>query len=235
MKSEQINQGKILIVTTVYPLNADDNQGSFIRARVVQLQERADYLFTVFAPAYEGSKGYQLDGIDVLRFRYFLKPFENLVRDGAPTKLKKQPLYLIVAGAYILLGSWQLFWQCLKLKPDLLHINWPFPHGLMAIPASKLLGIPMVFSFFGAELLLAERFSFVGRIFKWLIPQATVVTSNSSFTKSIVKRFSNAPVRVVFDGLTIEAKPKTTHQAQEIPILLFVGRLDEDRIGPSKT
>lgn len=218
---------RILVITSVYPLNADGNQGAFIRERILQLKSRTEYEFSVFAPAQEASKGYDLDGIKIHRFRYFLKPFENLVGDGAPTKLQKKPLYLIVAVLYIILGTLQLFWLCLRSRPDILQVNWPFPHGLMALPASKLLGIPMVFSFYGAELLLKNKFSFVEPILRWLIPQARVVTSNSSYTQGLVAKLTDKPVTIVYDGLTIEAKPDIVYQPGEIPQLLFVARLDE--------
>lgn len=216
----------ILVVTSVYPMTADGNHGAFIREANLRLQSKAAK-FTVFAPAYEASKSYVLDGIQVYRFRYCPKRFENLARDGAPTKLQRQPLYLLVAALYIFLGSLQLFWVCRKQKPDLLQIHWPFPHGLMALPASFLLGIPMVFSFHGAELLLANKFGFVASILRWLLPIAKGVTANSSYTCTLIRKLYNGPVTIIPYGLTIEAKPPKTRSPEEIPKLLFVGRLDE--------
>lgn len=216
----------ILVITSVYPLTPDGNHGAFIRELTLRLSP-TKAKFTVFAPAYEACPNHNLDGIQVYRFRYCLKPWENLVRDGAPTKLQKQPLYLIVAALYILLGTIQLFWVCLKGKPDLLHVNWPFPHGLMALPASKLLKIPMVFTFHGGELLLAKKFSFVTNILRWLLPQASSVTANSSFTQGLIHQLSNNQVKIIPYGLTIEAKLGKKRDFNSLPQLLFVGRLDE--------
>jgi glycosyltransferase involved in cell wall biosynthesis len=217
----------ILVVTSVYPMTKDANHGTFIREAIVRLQP-SGAKFTVFAPAYEGSQNHELDSVEVYRFRYCLKHFENLVRDGAPTKLQKQPLYLVVAALYILLGSWQLFRVCYKQKPNLLQVHWPFPHGLMALPASVLLGIPMVFSFHGAELMLANKFGFVTHILRSLLPFAASVTANSSFTAGLIKKIvpsKGANVTIIPYGLTVEAKPPK--QCSEQPRLLFVGRLDE--------
>ncbi|MBV9389785.1 MAG: glycosyltransferase family 4 protein [Chroococcidiopsidaceae cyanobacterium CP_BM_ER_R8_30] len=220
-------QGKhILVFTSVYPHSPEGNHGSFVREAILRSRPTGAK-FTVFAPAYEGCKSYTLDYIQVYRFRYCLKRFENLVRDGAPTKLQRQPLYLVVAALYILLGSWQLFWVCRKEKPDLLQIHWPFPHGLMAWPASKLLSIPMVFSFHGAELLLVNKFSFVADVLRWLLPMTSGVTANSSFTLGLIRKLYSGPVTVIPYGLTIEAKPPQERPTTEIPRLLFVGRLDE--------
>jgi glycosyltransferase involved in cell wall biosynthesis len=216
----------ILVVTSVYPDTNDANHGTFIREAVVRLQATG-IKFTVFAPAYEASKSHVLDGVQVHRFRYCLKQFENLARDGAPTKLQRQPLYIIVAALYILLGAIQLFWACCFSKPDVLQIHWPFPHGLMALPASILLGIPMVFSFHGAELMLANKFGFVGHVLRWMLPMAKAVTANSSFTRTLLSKLYDGEVSIIPYGLTIEPKPPKQRPFGQTPVLLFVGRLDE--------
>ncbi len=220
-------QGKhILVLSSVYPLTPDGNHGAFVRENILRLQPTGAK-FTVFAPAYQACKSYTLDDVEVYRFRYFPKPFENLVRDGAPTKLQRQPLNLIPAALYVILGSVQLFWLCLRKRPDLLHILWPFPHGVMAMPAAKLLGIPMVLSFLGGELLLAKKFGFVATFLRWLLPMAKEITAISSFTQGLIHKLYDGPVELIPYGLTIEAKPAIPRQEGEVPKLLFVGRLDE--------
>ncbi|MDX2231602.1 MAG: glycosyltransferase family 4 protein [Leptolyngbyaceae cyanobacterium bins.349] len=217
---------RILVMTSVYPQTPNGHHGAFIRETVLRLQPLG-IRFSIFAPAYEGSSSYELDGIPVYRFRYFWARYENLVRDGAPTKLQKQPLYLLVAFFYILLGTWQLWRVCRREKPDVLHVNWPFPHGLMALPVSWATGTPMVFSFHGAELLLANRFGWVSAVLQRLLPTAAAVTANSSFTRGLLSKLWDQPVTIIPYGLTIAAKAPQLRQAGEPPRLLFVGRLDE--------
>jgi glycosyltransferase involved in cell wall biosynthesis len=226
MANSDLSGKHILVFSSVYPMTIDGNHGSFIREAILQLRP-SGAKFTVFAPAYEGSSSYHLDGINIYRFRYFPKRFENLVRDGAPTKLQKQPIYLVVAALYIILGTVQLLWVCGKEKPDLIQVHWPFPHGLMSILASKLFKIPMVFSFHGAELLLAKKFGFVALILRWLLPTASGITANSSFTQKLILELDNVPVTVIPYGLTIEAKPPLPLLPDAVPQILFVGRLDE--------
>ncbi len=220
-------QKHILVVTSVYPLAVNtERHGSFVHETILHLQS-ARAKFTVFAPAFKGSRHQILEGVKVHRFRYFWKRFENLTHgEGAPNKIQN-PLYLIVAACYILFGSWQLFFVCLRQKPDIIHTHWPFPHGLMAFPASKILGIPMVFTFHGAELLLARKFGFVATILGWLLPKAKGVTANSSFTKNLISKLYKGNVAVIPYGLTIEAKPPKLRDLHEVPTLLFAGRLIE--------
>lgn len=217
---------KILTVTSAYPIHKDGNHATFLREVMVRMQGTGAE-FSVFAPAYEGLKSHTLDGIRVHRFRYCIKRFENLARDGAPTKLQRQPWYLAIAALYILLGSLQLFWVCLKKRPHLLHVHWPFPHGLMALPAHLLFDIPMVFSFHGAELMLMNKFGFVEGLLRWLTPFAAAVTVNSDFTQRLLKRvYEGTSYRIPY-GLTIEVKPPKPRPEGTPPRLLFVGRLDE--------
>ncbi|MEM6255886.1 MAG: glycosyltransferase family 4 protein [Cyanobacteria bacterium P01_D01_bin.156] len=221
-----LNTKHVLVLSSVYPLSPDGNHGAFIRETILRLKPTG-IRFSVFAPSYEASQSHELEGVNVYRFRYFWKRFETLVRDGAPTKLKRQPLYLIPAICYVVLGTCQLFWLCHKIRPNLLHVHWPFPHGLMAWPVSKLLNIPMVFSFHGGELLLARRFGFVAHILRWLLPQTAGVTTNSSFTKGLVEKLTSCPSQVIPYGLTVEAKLNSPSGYNPVPTLLFVGRLDE--------
>lgn len=216
----------ILLITSVYPETPTGHHGAFIRETVLQCRSPGTK-FTVFAPAYEGSQGEIMEEVAIYRFRYCFKRFENLVRDGAPTKLQKQPWYLLVAVLYILLGTLQLLWVCIREKPDILHVHWPFPHGVMALPVSKLLNIPMVFSFHGAELLLSHKFPFVAKVLRSLTPMCSQVTANSSFTRDLIRKIYTGPVTVIPYGLTIEAKPCKTCSPLHPPTLLFVGRLDE--------
>lgn len=221
-------QGKqILVVTSVYPLSeTTDRYGSFIHETVLYLQITGMKI-SVFASAYKGSKNQVLDGIKVHRFRYFFKPWENLTHgEGAPTKIQN-PFYFLISAFYIIFGSWQLFWKCYHEKPDLLHIHWPFPHGLMAFPSHKLLHIPMVFSCHGAELLLAKKMHFVGNILTWLLPQADGITANSSFTSGLIRNLYDGRVAVIPYGLTITVKESKQSLNNEVPRLLFVGRLIE--------
>lgn len=220
-------QTHILVVTSVYPLSSTtDRHGSFVHETVLHLRSQ-DRRFTVFAPAFRGLKHQILEGVKVYRFRYCLKRFENLTHgEGAPTKIQN-PLYILIAAFYILAGTWQMFWLCRRDRPDLIHVHWPFPHGLMAFPSSKLLGIPMVFTFHGAELLLARKFSFVAKILQWLLPMARGVTANSSFTSKLIQQLYPTDVSIVPYGLTIEPKPPKQRPPDELPTLLYAGRLIE--------
>lgn len=224
-----LNQKHILVITSVYPLAVTtDRYGSFIHETLKHLQPTGA-TFSVFAPAFKGQKHQTLEGISVYRFRYCIGSWETLTHhgDGAPTKVSQNPFYLVLAACYIFFGACQLLWHCLRTRPDLLHVNWPFPHGLMALPVSKFLGIPMVFTFHGAELLLAKKFGFIAQVLRWLLPTASSVTANSSFTQHLVHELYSGEVTIIPYGLTIKAKAPCSRPPDTVPRLLYVGRLLE--------
>jgi glycosyltransferase involved in cell wall biosynthesis len=227
-----IQKKHILVITSVYPRSLTDRYGCFLQEFILNLQPTG-LKFTVFAPAFKGCQNQLLNGVKVYRFRYCPKKFEDLTHGeeskGArgSTKVQKNPLYLLVAALYIFLGSWQLFWVCYQEKPDLLHVHWPFPHGLMAFPASKLLNIPMIFSFYGAELSLIRKFPFVKSILRWLMPKSLGITAISSYTKDLAQKIYNCSITVIPYGLTIEAKPSKVRLPEELPKILCVGNMFE--------
>lgn len=207
-------QGKhILVVSSVYPVSHELPYGSFMHYRILHMQQKTQARFTVFAPSFKGTKQTSIDGVKVHRFRYFLSAFEDLTHTAAPRKLNN-PIYIVISAFYILLGALQLLWTCYKEKPDLLWVHWPFPHALIAWPSHKLFNIPMVLTYYSAELLLARRFFFVTPILRWLTPLARAVTGNSEYTKKLTQTVVDSPVLVIPDGVafaeTLSSKPSST-------------------------
>ncbi|MHC5731522.1 MAG: glycosyltransferase, partial [Nostoc sp.] len=64
-------------------------------------------------------------------------------------------------------------------------------------------------------------------ILRWLLPLAKGVTANSSFTSGLIHKIYDRSVTVIPYGMTIKPKPPKKRSPEEVPQLLFVGRLDE--------
>jgi glycosyltransferase involved in cell wall biosynthesis len=163
----------------------------------------------------------------VHRFRYAPARWEFLTHDeGAATKTRGNPLLQLLAIPYILSG----FLSCWKLarreKFDLMHVHWPFPHGLIA-QAGRLRGLPVVLNFHGAELLLMRRKKWIRPILHWLLGQSEAVLCNSSFTRSKIEDVRKVPVEVSPYGTTLPDAPapsKPPRRAEDPFRILFVGR-----------
>lgn len=217
---------KIGVVTSVYALSETDRHASFLVESTRQLVARGHEV-KIFAPSYEGRPNHSVQGVAVHRFRYFPKRWENLTHgEGAPNRIRN-PLYLFVAAFYILFGLIGLLRFCRAERFDVLHVHWPFPHGIWGVVAARLFGIPLVLTFHGAELLLTRRFPFVAPILRLICRNADGIICNSNFTAGQVRRHTSKPVNVIPFGATVTARAAARDPAKAVKDILYVGRLIE--------
>jgi glycosyltransferase involved in cell wall biosynthesis len=215
---------KVCLITSTYKLSADDPNVPFLVEKVRHLREQGVQV-QVFAPAYEGLGDQVLDGVRVHRFRYFFKRWENLThKQGAPNRLRN-PVYLLVAAFYIVAGLFAAVRLCRRERFDVLHVHWPFPHGIWGYCASRLSGAPMVLSFHGAELLLQRKYPFVAPFLRHALRHAAAATCNSRYTAGEAAKLSDRPLVVIPYGATVDARPAAKDRSRSVRELLFVGRL----------
>jgi glycosyltransferase involved in cell wall biosynthesis len=214
---------KVCVITSTYKLSETD-------ANVPWLVDSCRHLVAqgaevhVFAPSYEGRGSHVVDGIPVYRFRYFLRRWENLTHhQGAPNRIRN-PIYLGVALFYILCGLLHAVWFCRKHRFDVIHVHWPFPHGIWGYAASLLSGTPPVLTFHGAELLLQKKFFFVRYFLRHALKHARAVICNSKYTAGEVAKLTDKPVEVVPFGCTVRPREKVLGPAKPVKDILFVGR-----------
>jgi glycosyltransferase involved in cell wall biosynthesis len=136
-------------------------------------------------------------------------------------------LYLFIAGFYIVIGLFQAVLFCRKERFDLLHVHWPFPHGIWGYVAGKLSHTPMVLTFHGAELLLSRKFGFVKYFIRHSVKHAKAVICNSTYTAREVAQLTGKKAFVIPFGSTVSLKPTVTAETKPVKDLLFVGRLIE--------
>ena len=219
--TDKINIG---VVTSTYARRADDCQVPWMRELISQM---ADYPcnIRVMAPTFRGLSSHRIDGIPVHRFRYGLKAMETLTHDeGAPNKVRSL-LYQLMAIPYIIMGAIAVMWWCMKYNIQVLHVHWPFPHGLWALMPKYLMGVKVVAMSHGAELAIARRSRPVHHVLSWLLGTADVRCANSSHTASEVCRVSGCNDSVITPyGATVRNKSEKQEPLKK-PLLLFCGRL----------
>lgn len=215
---------KICLMTSTYKLSEEDTNVPFLVENIRHLRAHGAEV-QVFAPSYEGLGSQVLDGVPVYRFRYFFKRWENMThKQGAPNRLRN-PLYLLVAPFYILAGLLHAVWFCRKHRFDLIHVHWPFPHGIWGYVAGRASRTPMVLTFHGAELLLSQKYFFVKYFLRHALRHAEAVICNSRYTASEVAKLSDQPLAIVPFGCTVAARPTVKNADKAVKDILFVGRL----------
>jgi glycosyltransferase involved in cell wall biosynthesis len=216
----------ILVLGSVYPRYPEDSEVPWLRASLRELK-RAGCDITVAAPSHKGIRNHVIDGIPVHRFRYAPKNWEILTHDeGAPSKIARNPFMQLLAIPYIISGSIKTLSLCLKLKPDILHVHWPFPHAFMARFARFFRKMPIVMNFHGAELLLAKKKKWIRPILKRFIKKADLIITNSSFTAKNVTEIYDKGVEILPYGTTLNTGSKINrqHPTEGKFRILFVGR-----------
>jgi glycosyltransferase involved in cell wall biosynthesis len=214
----------VAVVTSTYARNHEDCQVPWMRELVRRVNGQVGSI-RIFAPSYKGLADHEIDEVPVHRFRYAPVGMEALTHDeGAPNKSRKLA-YKLLAIPYILLGIIAVTRWCLKHRIDVLHIHWPFPHGLWAIIPRYFFGVKVVAMSHGAELAIARRSGIVKRVLGWLLRTAHVRCANSSHTANEVKTVSGCEDTIITPyGATVAAKGAECTPT-EVPTLLFCGRL----------
>ena len=215
---------KICLMTSTYKLSAEDKNVPFLSENVRYLVKQG-FEVHVFAPSYEGLGSQVIDGVPVYRFRYFFKRWENLThKQGAPNRIRN-PLYLLVAFFYILSGLFHAVWFCWKNDFDVIHVHWPFPHGIWGFAASRISRTPMILTFYGAEILLCKKFFFVKYFLRHSLKHAAAVICISRYTAAEVAKLTSRPVEMVPYGCTVRTRPSRKDPDKPVKDILFVGRL----------
>jgi glycosyltransferase involved in cell wall biosynthesis len=224
---------RLLIITTNFPRWEGDPHSPWL-IHLLGLLRAEGAEIDVLAPAYAGLGDQQIYGMAVHRFRYAPSPWETLTHEaGAPAKIRQNPLYLLLLPLYLLAGMWAAWRLARRHEFDVIHVHWPVPQGLfgwVARQASrrKFGRSPrLVATFYGADLVLAERFSFVKPFLAWFVGQCDDLAAISTYTRRTLTGLT---------GSVLERQPRTIPYGIELPPadadwptepgkLLFVGRL----------
>lgn len=215
---------RVAVITSTYAREADDYQVPWMRELIARTKNQVADI-RVFAPSFKGLKSHKIDGIKVHRFRYAPYSIESLTHDeGAPSKTKKLSSKLL-AIPYLLFGIVAIFLWCLRYRVNVLHVHWPFPHGVWAILPKYLLGVKVIAMCHGAELAIARRSKGVSLVLAILLRMADVRCANSSHTANEILKVSGMhDTRIMPYGATV-AVNEVAKNEEGIPTLLFCGRL----------
>jgi glycosyltransferase involved in cell wall biosynthesis len=128
----------------------------------------------------------------------------------------------------VLTGLVHAVWFCRKNKFDVIHVHWPFPHGIWGYVAGLASRTPVVLNFHGAELLLVHKYPFVKPFLRHALRHADAVICNSRYTASEVAKYSPnspTPAAVIPSGPSVAPRVRAQKPLNSVKEILFVGRL----------
>jgi glycosyltransferase involved in cell wall biosynthesis len=215
---------KLLVITTNFPRWEGDPHSPWL-VELLGLLRKEGVRADVLAPAYRGQGDHTVHGMRVRRFRYAPARWETLTHEeGAPNKIRVNPLYLLLLPAYVLSGLLAAWRMGRAGRYDVVHVHWPVPGALFGLVARWAGGGRLVLTFFGAELMLARRFPFVAPFLRFVTHRCDAVVAISAFAGSEVARMTGVQPQIIPFGVAVPPE-STRPQPPEPGLVLTVGRL----------
>ena len=232
-----MNKKKLLVTTSTFPRWEKDTDPPFVYELSRRLANSFD--ITVLAPNYPGAlTREEMSGIQVHRFRYFLKKLEILAgSEGILPTLKKNVLFNFLVPFFLIGEFWALVKLTKKIKPDIIHAHWILPQGFIAALAKKITGVPFVVTTHGGDIYGLQG-KFATALKRYALHNAANVTIVSKdIQQTIIKKFGkNILTGVISMGVDSQLfhpdkKDLSLREKNKIsgPFLLFVGRLTEKK------
>tara|TARA_B110000008_G_scaffold921_1_gene851 strand:- start:44 stop:1279 length:1236 start_codon:yes stop_codon:yes gene_type:complete len=185
------NHNNILVLASTFPIDEKDTVPSFVKDLVISLKNyNPDTNLTVIAPSYGKRKPELHPQFNHLRYRYFIKRFENLTKKGLIPTIKKNRLYIFVIPFFILFQIIFTIRNIKKIKPDLIYAHWVMPQALTALIIKKIFNIPFVFTTHASDAEVLGKIPYFGKyILNLIVSNSEKFTSVSNNTERKLKKF----------------------------------------------
>jgi glycosyltransferase involved in cell wall biosynthesis len=221
---------KALFIAHGFPRYEGDYMNSFLYDLAQGLRSNGVRV-AVVAPHHEGlAREEEIGGIRVYRFRYAMERNETLAYRGT---MHEQVLGSFCAKITFILFVFSFLFRTLRVirreRPDILHVHWWMPGGIVGWIASILTRTPYVLTSHGTDLFIVRNFAILKPLARKIYGRARGIHVISSTLLDILEEFKLTdherahvfPMPVNVAGFTLQ-RVRT-----EVPNILFVGRLIE--------
>ncbi len=175
----------------------------------------------------------ELDGLRVMRFRYFFKKWQRLTyQGGILANLKQNPWRYGLVPFFLLTEFWALRNLLRRERFDLIHAHWLLPQGLVAAMACRFLKQPppLLCTSHGGDL-FALRGGLSNKVKRFVLSHCTALTvvSRSMRDKALTLSAAREKIHVIPMGVDLRDRFVPAATRTEDKSLLFVGRLVEKK------
>lgn len=214
---------KVLIVTTNFPRYEGDPHSPWL-VELLGLLRKQGVAADVLAPAYRGQGSHQVHGMQVTRFRYAPARWETLTHEeGAPNKVRRNPLYMALLPFYVLSGLWHTWQMARPGRYDVVHVHWPVPGALFGMMARWRGGGRLVMTFYGSEIVMARRFPLLRQFLRSAVHWSDAIIAISRHTASELTAETGIEPSIIPYGVAVPSAPDAGRF--EPGLILTVGRL----------
>ena len=193
------------------------------------------YRVIILAPGASNAKSIEImEGLQVVRFRYFFQGGEKLAYGGGIlASLKSNPLNYVLVPFFIFFQLVALISLVRREQVDLIHAHWIIPQGLVVWIFSLIYwkAIPVLITSHGGDLYgLKGRISGLIKKIVLLACQGITVVSSSMKETLMAMGIAEKKIKVISMGVDLTSifTPAQDHVRAKKEIL-FVGRLVEKK------
>lgn len=248
---------RVLMMTSTLPRSQQDTTiAHFVFDLAKELAHNHDHEIRILAPHMPNTPTYEVwDGVEIVRFRYFVPGFETLAQGGIMSRVKKNPGYVLMAVFFMTSLIIHTFVHILRFRPNRIHAHWVFPSGFVAWLVTRMLRTPYMVTSHGSDATqltkvptakaetqsrAAQIRAFVHKgvmtvfspLFRTVntvcIRHASMVTAVSNgIAQKLQEKVPNKPISIIPMGIRSEffVPPQGLRTRQ----LISVGRLDMDK------
>lgn len=218
---------RVLHVVTAYPRYTGDPIVPWLTELIRHLRQRGVDA-EVITSAYKGGGNTEYDGVPVHRFRYMPARWERLTHEeNAADRAGRSPLFALISVAYIGAGVAAIRRLVRRTRYDVVHVHWPVPHAAMGLAAQRVGRIPMVATYYGAELRLAARSRPLRALLRAGARHSARNVAISRHTADDLARLTGVRAEVIPYSIAFTPHVRSTADSARPFTVLFVGRLVE--------
>ena len=218
----------LLVLASTFPGTPNDGTPAFVLD--LAREEAKRFEVTVLTPMVAGAARTEvIDGVRVIRYRYFFKRFEDLATGAILDNLKAKPIRAVQVLPLVAALCLNVFRLNRKLRPAAIHAHWVIPQGFAARLAAP--RTPLLVTTHGGDIYALNN-SILLELKREVFGAAKRITTvNSEMKRSLVERGLPAEkISVLPMGVDTATVGKLASSTKIIPgKILVVGRLVEKK------
>lgn len=219
---------RLLVVASTFPGAPDDGTPAFVRDLAIRESQYFDTL--VVAPRVPGaSRSERLGPLEVVRFRYFPRRWEDLAHGAIIENLHASRWRYLQVLPFFVAETWAVWRAVATFRPDVLHVHWIIPQGIVTTAVAR--RVPAVVTTLGGDLYALNN-ALLRAVKRRVLRHAGAVTVMNAQMRSIVVQLGARPDSVHILPMGVElasfAGPRRARPAGPLRVL-FVGRLVEKK------
>ena len=217
---------RLLVLASTFPAHHDDGTPAFVADLAVA--QSAAFETVVVTPRVPESRARESwAGVDVRRYRFFPRRWEDLASGAILENLRSRPSRWLQVPFLFLAGALAVRRPVREIAPDVVHVHWIIPQGVMALLGAR--RSTWLVTTQGGDL-----YALTSSVARWVkrrvLRRARAVTVMNTEMGERVVSLGVPPerVRVLSMGVALDRMPAPG--PERIPgRLIFVGRLVEKK------